>query len=47
MAHTVASIKFASIIAGGFILRLVMVWGGEMKAPLDFPPALNQIPFSG
>ncbi len=46
-ANWVSSVKFASILAGGIILRFVMVWGGELKAPLNFPPALFQIPLTG
>ena len=46
-ANWVTSVKFASILAGGIILRFVMVWGGELKAPLTFPPALFQIPITG
>lgn len=46
-ASWVSSVKFASILAGGIILRFVMVWGGELKAPLNFPPALFQIPITG
>ncbi len=43
----VAGVKFASILAGGIILRFVIVWGGDLKAPLVFPPALFQLPLSG
>ena len=47
VANLVASVKFASVLAGGVILRFVIVWGGDLKAPLSFPPALNQIPITG
>ena len=40
----VSGFKFASILVGGAILRFVIVWGGEVKAPLTMPPALFQIP---
>jgi len=40
----VSGFKFASILVGGAILRFVVVWGGEVKAPLTMPPALFQIP---
>ncbi|MEE2717119.1 MAG: NrfD/PsrC family molybdoenzyme membrane anchor subunit [SAR324 cluster bacterium] len=39
--------KFACVLTGGVILRFVIVWGGDFKAPLNFPPALFQIPISG
>lgn len=39
--------KFSVIIVGGVILRFVIVWGGELKAPLPFPPQLFQIPITG
>ena len=43
----VSGFKFASILVGGAILRFVIVWGGDVKAPLTMPPALFQIPISG
>ena len=43
----VSGVKFASILSGGIILRFVIVWGGELKAPLTVIPQLNQIPFGG
>jgi formate-dependent nitrite reductase membrane component NrfD len=33
----VATTKFALILIGGVILRFVIVWGGEMSAPLEVP----------
>jgi formate-dependent nitrite reductase membrane component NrfD len=39
-----AAVKFASALAGGFMLRVVVVWGGDLKAPLPFPPQLFQVP---
>ena len=33
----VATTKFALILIGGVILRFVIVWGGEMAAPLEVP----------
>jgi protein NrfD len=45
--NLVATVKFASILTGGTILRFVIVWGGDLKAPLNFPPALFQIPITG
>ena len=46
-SNWVSGFKFASILVGGAILRFVIVWGGEVKAPLAMPPALFQIPISG
>ena len=46
-SNWVSGFKFASILVGGVILRFVIVWGGEVKAPLAMPPALFQIPISG
>ncbi|MFQ5872996.1 MAG: NrfD/PsrC family molybdoenzyme membrane anchor subunit [Dehalococcoidia bacterium] len=37
--RVVAATKFALILIGGVILRFVIVWGGNLKAPLDFPPS--------
>lgn len=39
----ISGVKFASILSGGIILRFVIVWGGELKAPLTVIPQLNQI----
>jgi len=46
-ADWVSGVKFASILSGGIILRFVIVWGGELKAPLTVIPQLNQIPLGG
>jgi formate-dependent nitrite reductase membrane component NrfD len=46
-ADWVSGVKFASILVGGAILRFVIVWGGELKAPLTVLPQLNQIPLGG
>jgi formate-dependent nitrite reductase membrane component NrfD len=43
-SNWVSGFKFASILVGGAILRFVIVWGGDVKAPLTMPPALFQIP---
>lgn len=34
-----SSAKFALVLAGGVILRFVIVWGGDLSAPLPFPPS--------
>jgi len=44
LAHAVAMLKFTLVIIGGYLLRVVIVWGGDLKAPLPFPPSLWQVP---
>jgi formate-dependent nitrite reductase membrane component NrfD len=44
IANGVAAVKFASVLVGGLILRFVIVWGGDIKAPLSFTPSTWQIP---
>ena len=46
-ADWISGVKFVSVLAGGIILRFVIVWGGELKAPLTVLPQLNQIPLGG
>ncbi len=46
-ADWISGVKFVSILAGGIILRFVIVWGGELKAPLTVLPQLFQIPLGG
>ncbi len=36
--------KFSLVLLGGLILRYVIVWGGDMKTPLVFPPSLWPVP---
>ena len=37
--------KFAFVLAGGgVLLRCVIVWGGDLSAPLDFPPSVWPVP---
>ncbi len=36
--------KFALVLLGGILLRCVIVWGGDLSAPLDFPPSVWPIP---
>ncbi|MGH7312788.1 MAG: NrfD/PsrC family molybdoenzyme membrane anchor subunit [Candidatus Rokuibacteriota bacterium] len=38
VAEGLALVKFASVLVGAFILRAVVVWGGDLKAPLPMPP---------
>lgn len=40
VAQGVALVKFSLVLVGGFLLRVVLVWGGDLKAPLPFPPQL-------
>ncbi len=43
----VALANFTLILIGGAILRFVIVWGGDLSAPLPFPPANFPIPLLG
>ena len=36
--------KFACVLIGGVLLRCVIVWGGDISAPLDFPPSVWPVP---
>jgi formate-dependent nitrite reductase membrane component NrfD len=47
LANQLAAIKFTLVLAGGYILRLIMVWGGDIKAPLPYPPSMWPIPGIG
>jgi formate-dependent nitrite reductase membrane component NrfD len=47
LANLAAGLKFLSTLAGGYVLRLVMVWGGDLKAPLPFPPSVWPVPGLG
>ena len=42
--RVVATTKFALILIGGVVLRFVIVWGGDLSAPLVFPPSKWPIP---
>ncbi|MBI2358787.1 MAG: polysulfide reductase NrfD [Deltaproteobacteria bacterium] len=37
-------VKFVLVLVGGLMLRYVIVWGGDLKAPLTFPPSMWPIP---
>lgn len=39
--------KFILVIVGGLMLRYVVVWGGDLKAPLVFPPSMWPVPGAG
>lgn len=43
----IAAVKFVLVLIGGYLLRVVIVWGGDLKAPLPFPPQMWQIPGIG
>ena len=43
----ISGTKFALIIVGGVLLRFVIVWGGDISAPLPFPPANIQALLGG
>jgi formate-dependent nitrite reductase membrane component NrfD len=36
--------KFTLVLVGGLLLRYVVVWGGDLKTPLIFPPSMWQVP---
>ena len=36
--------EFALLLVGGLMLRYIVVWGGDMKAPLVFPPSMWPVP---
>lgn len=40
----IAAVKFVLVLIGGYLLRVVIVWGGDLKAPLPYPPSLWPIP---
>ena len=44
---SVLTTKFALILVGGVLLRFVIVWGGDISAPLSFPPANIQALMGG
>lgn len=43
----VAVTKFLLVLTGGYLLRVVIVWGGDLKAPLPYPPSMWQVPGLG
>lgn len=47
LANGVAAVKFVLVLVGGYVLRLVIVWGGDLKAPLPFPPSKWPVPGIG
>jgi formate-dependent nitrite reductase membrane component NrfD len=40
-------LKFVLVLIGGLVLRYVVVWGGDLKTPLPFPPSMWPIPGLG
>lgn len=47
LADGIAAVKFACVLVGGLLLRFVIVWGGDLKAPLPFPPSKWPVPGMG
>ena len=45
--YRTAAVKFALVLIGGYLLRVVIVWGGDLKAPLPYPPSMWPIPGIG
>ncbi|MBI2089330.1 MAG: polysulfide reductase NrfD [Deltaproteobacteria bacterium] len=43
----IAALKFALVLIGGYLLRVVIVWGGDLKAPLPYPPSMWPVPGLG
>jgi formate-dependent nitrite reductase membrane component NrfD len=39
--------KFILVLVGGLVLRYIVVWGGDLKAPLIFPPSMWPVPGIG
>jgi formate-dependent nitrite reductase membrane component NrfD len=39
--------KFVLVLVGGIMLRYVIVWGGDLKTPLIFPPSMWPVPGIG
>ena len=39
--------KFALVLVGGILLRYTVVWGGDLKTPLIFPPSVWPVPTLG
>jgi len=42
-----AAVKFALVLVGGYLLRVVIIWGGDLKAPLPYPPSMWPVPGIG
>jgi formate-dependent nitrite reductase membrane component NrfD len=40
-------VKFILVLVGGLMLRYVIVWGGDLKTPLIFPPSMWPVPGIG
>jgi formate-dependent nitrite reductase membrane component NrfD len=47
LANGLAAVKFVLVLIGGFLLRTVIVWGGDLKAPLPYPPSMWSVPGIG
>ncbi|MGH7773135.1 MAG: NrfD/PsrC family molybdoenzyme membrane anchor subunit [Candidatus Binatia bacterium] len=47
ISDRIAAVKFTLVLIGGYLLRVVIVWGGDLKAPLPYPPSMWQVPGIG
>lgn len=47
ISNGMAVAKFLLVLIGGYLLRVVIVWGGDLKAPLPYPPSMWQVPGLG
>jgi formate-dependent nitrite reductase membrane component NrfD len=39
--------KFILVLVGGLVLRYLIVWGGDLKTPLVYPPSMWPVPGIG
>lgn len=46
-ARWILCVKFTLVLVGGLLLRYIVVWGGDLKSPLVFPPSMWPIPGVG
>jgi formate-dependent nitrite reductase membrane component NrfD len=47
VTRKITVVKLALVLVGGYLLRVVIVWGGDLKAPLPFPPSMWPVPGIG
>ncbi len=47
VTNGLTGLKFVLVLIGGYLLRVVILWGGDLKAPLPFPPSMWPIPGAG
>jgi formate-dependent nitrite reductase membrane component NrfD len=46
-ARWILYVNFTLVLVGGLLLRYVVVWGGNLKSPLAFPPSMWPVPGIG